>query len=63
MHYDNFIYPASVYKMYVGMEILKQAYTGKFSLYDYFLVRSPNDVDVTKEIAYEPRPLIHEATQ
>jgi beta-lactamase class A len=58
VHYDNFIYPASVYKMYVGMEILKQASTGKFSLYDPYILRSPNDVDKTKEIAYDPRPLL-----
>jgi beta-lactamase class A len=44
--------------MYVGMEVLKQAYTGKFSLYDQYVVSSPNDVDVTKEIDYDPRPLL-----
>ncbi len=32
VNYDNFIYPASVYKMYVAMEILKQASLGQFSL-------------------------------
>ena len=58
VHHDNFIYPASVYKMYVGMEVLKQAYAGKFSLYDQYVVSSPNDVDVTKEIGYDPRPLL-----
>lgn len=56
--YDNFIYPASVYKMYVAMEILKQASTGKFSLLERYVVRSPNDVDQTKEIGFDPRPLL-----
>ena len=30
---ENFIYPASVYKMYVAMEILKQVSNQKYSLY------------------------------
>ena len=55
---DNFIYPASVYKMYVAMEILKQASTGRFSMFDPYVVRAPNDVDRTKEISYDPRPLL-----
>lgn len=58
VHADNFIYPASVYKMYVAMEILKQASEGRYSLLDQYVVRSPNDVDRTKEIAYDPRPLL-----
>jgi beta-lactamase class A len=58
VHQDNFIYPASVYKMYVAMEVLKQASDGKFSLYDTYVVRSPNDVDKSKEILFDPRPLL-----
>lgn len=58
VYYDNFIYPASVYKMYVAMEILKQASAGKYTLLDQYVVRSPNDVDKTKEIAFDPRPLL-----
>lgn len=30
VHMDNFIYPASVYKMYVAMEVLKQISEGKY---------------------------------
>ena len=55
---DNFIYPASVYKMYVAMEILKQVSNGEYSLYKPYLVKSPNDVDRSKEIDYDPRPLL-----
>ncbi|MEO6948162.1 MAG: serine hydrolase [Ginsengibacter sp.] len=55
---DNFIYPASVYKMYVAMEILKQVSDGKYSLYKDYVVQSPNDVDVTSEISWDPRPLL-----
>lgn len=58
VNHDNFIYPASVYKMYVAMEILKQVSSGRYSLYDPYVVRSPNDVDRTKEISYDPRPLL-----
>lgn len=56
---DNFIYPASVYKMYVAMEVLKQVSEGRYSLYEPYIVRSPNDVDRNSEIAWDPRPLLH----
>lgn len=56
---ENFIYPASVYKMYVAMEILKQVSEGKYSLYQSYIVKSPNDVDRSKEISWDPRPLLH----
>lgn len=55
---ENFIYPASVYKMYVAMEILKQVNNGEYSLYAPYVVHSPNDVDKGKEIDYDPRPLL-----
>ncbi|MEO8413748.1 MAG: serine hydrolase [Ginsengibacter sp.] len=58
VNYDNFIYPASVYKMYVAMEILRQVSNGDFSLSRQYIVRSPNDVDKSKEISYDPRPLL-----
>jgi beta-lactamase class A len=54
----NFIYPASVYKMYVAMEVLKQVNNGEYSLYKSYVVQSPNDVDRSKEIDYDPRPLL-----
>lgn len=54
----NFIYPASVYKMYVAMEVLKQVSKGDYSLYRSYVVRSPNDVDRSREIDYDPRPLL-----
>ena len=55
---DDLIYPASVYKMYVAMEILKQVSDGNYSLYRSYIVRAPNDVDKSKEIDYDPRPLL-----
>jgi beta-lactamase class A len=57
---DNFIYPASLYKMYVAMEVLKQIEQGTHSLFEPYIVRSPNDVDVVKEISWDPRPLLHD---
>ncbi len=56
----NFIYPASVYKMYVAAEILNQVYQGKIDLYAPYIVKSPNDVDRSKEIASDPRPLLRD---
>jgi beta-lactamase class A len=58
VNFDNFIYPASVYKMYVAMEVLRQVSRGNFSLYKQYVVKSPNDVDKSKEISYDPRPLL-----
>lgn len=55
---DNFIYPASVYKMYVAMEVLKQVNNGECSLFKPYIVKSPNDVDRSREIDYDPRPLL-----
>jgi beta-lactamase class A len=56
--FDNFIYPASVYKMYVAAEVLHQVSNGEYSLYDNFVVKKPNDVDKSKEIKSDPRPLL-----
>ncbi len=55
---DHFIYPASVYKMYVAMEILKQVSEGEYSLYKNYVVKSPNDVDRSSEISWDPRALL-----
>lgn len=58
VNWDNFIYPASVYKMYVAAEILRQISKGERSLTDRIVVRSPNDVDRSKQIDSDPRPLL-----
>ncbi|MDQ2719608.1 MAG: class A beta-lactamase-related serine hydrolase [Bacteroidota bacterium] len=57
---DHFIYPASVYKMYVAMEILKQVSENKYSLYKNYVVKFPNDVDHNKEIDWDPRPVLRD---
>ena len=57
---DNFIYPASVYKMYVAASVLKRISEGEFSLWSPFVVRSPNDVDHGRELANDPRPLLRD---
>ena len=54
----NFIYPASVYKMYVAAEVLNQISSGKYRLDTITTVKSPNDVDTAKEIFSDPRPLL-----
>ncbi|MCB9057141.1 MAG: serine hydrolase [Calditrichae bacterium] len=58
VHMDNFIYPASVYKMYVAAEVLHQVSQGKYRLDSIVVVKSPNDVDHAKEISSDPRPLL-----
>lgn len=58
VHMENFIYPASVYKMYVAMEVLKQISQGRYTLFTPYVVKSPNDVDRSSEIKWDPRPLL-----
>ena len=58
VNFTNFIYPASVYKMYVAMEILKQVSNKEYSLFRQYIIKSPNDVDRSREIDFDPRPLL-----
>jgi len=58
VNYNNFIYPASVYKMYVAAEILNQVSQGKYSLYKPYVAKEPNVVDRRSEIKTDPRPLL-----
>ncbi|RPI62002.1 MAG: serine hydrolase, partial [Ignavibacteriales bacterium] len=58
VNYDNFIYPASVYKMYVAAEILNQVSQGKYSLYEPYVAKEPNVVDRSKQIENDPRSLL-----
>jgi beta-lactamase class A len=60
VNYDNFIYPASVYKMYVAAEVLHQVSQRKYSLYDEQIVSGHNAVDRSKGIKSDPRPLLKE---
>jgi len=58
VHFDNFIYPASVYKMYVAAEVLHQVSGGKYSLTKILIADSPNVVDKIRDIKFDPRPLL-----
>lgn len=42
---DHFIYPASVYKVFIGAEVLRKVEAKELSLEELVEVRSPNDVD------------------
>ncbi|MDP4175859.1 MAG: serine hydrolase [Bacteroidota bacterium] len=55
---DNFIYPASVYKMYVAAQILAQVSNCEHSLTKPYIAKFPNIVDMSKEIKTDPRPLL-----
>jgi beta-lactamase class A len=46
--------------MYVAAEVLHQVSEGKYSLYELYTVKSPNDVDRSKEILTDPRPLLRD---
>lgn len=58
VHYDRFTYPASVYKMYVAMQVLKEISDGDFYLSSPYYVRSPNVVDMERQISWDPRPVL-----
>ena len=55
---DNFIYPASVYKMYVAAEILHRVEQGRLALDSEHIVKAHNAVDRSKEWTSDPRPLL-----
>ncbi len=57
---ENFIYPASVYKMYVAAEVLRQISEKEYALDSLLVVGYPNVVDTAKEILSDPRPLLRE---
>jgi len=55
---ENFIYPASVYKMYVAAEVLEQISNGDYNLDRTYIAHTPNTVDRSREIKSDPRPLL-----
>ncbi len=58
VHFDNFIYPASVYKMYVAAAVLEKISAGACSLTTVLIATEPNVVDRSREIKWDPRPLL-----
>lgn len=54
---DHFIYPASVYKMYVAAEVLNQVSQGIYSLYEPVVVKPHNAVDRRMSLRNDPRPV------
>jgi hypothetical protein len=56
---DHFMYPASVYKIFIGAEMLRQIEIGNFKLDQKVIVKSPNDVDKdSKLFPGDPRGLL-----
>lgn len=49
-NFDHFIYPASVFKIFIGAEVLRQIEIGIFSLNQEIEVKHPNDVDKDTKI-------------
>lgn len=58
VHPDNFIYPASVYKMYVAAAVLAQIEEGDYELTSHLQALAPNIVDRRREVLTDPRPLL-----
>lgn len=44
-NFEHFIYPASVYKIFIGAEVLRQIEISNFSFEQIIEIKSPNDVD------------------
>ncbi|MEZ4211026.1 MAG: serine hydrolase [Candidatus Paceibacterota bacterium] len=44
-NFDKFIYPASVYKIFIGAEVLRKIDIREFSLDQIIEIKAPNDVD------------------
>ncbi|MCX6752985.1 MAG: class A beta-lactamase-related serine hydrolase [Candidatus Nomurabacteria bacterium] len=42
---EHFIYPASIYKIFIGAEVLRRIEIGEFSFEQIVEIKSPNDVD------------------
>lgn len=42
---DHFIYPASIYKIFIGAEVLRRVELGEFALEQKIEIKSPNEVD------------------
>ena len=60
---DHFIYPASIYKVFVAAEILRQIDVGQRKLEDIVVISSPNEVDTNvrffpKSTHKDYRPLL-----
>lgn len=56
---DMFIYPASIYKLFIVAEAVRLVMEGKMSLYDKISISTPNDIDKIKaEVGNDPRPLL-----
>ena len=57
---DHLIYPASMYKVFIGAEVLRRIEIKDFSLEQKITVKAPNDVDKDARIfPGDLRPLLH----
>ena len=55
---DDFIYPASLYKIFIVAEVLRQSQNKKFSLDKKIFISAINAVDKRKQIPYDKRKLL-----
>lgn len=55
---NEFIYPASLYKIFIATEVIRQAESGKINLDKKIIVSSVNAVDKRKQIPYDEGKLL-----
>ena len=55
---DLFIYPASVYKVFIGAEVLRQIEAGLHQLDEMVEIKAPNDIDKDVRLFPDTRPLL-----
>lgn len=55
---NDFIYPASLYKVFVATEVLRQVENKRFNLDKKIIVSTENVVDKKKQIPYDKRKLL-----
>lgn len=55
---DNFIYPASLYKIFIATEVLRQVENKKINLNKKIVISAINAVDKRKQIPYDNRKLL-----
>ena len=54
----KFVYPASIYKLYIAGALLNETKNGRIKLEKKVVVKRINAIDKRKEIPLDPRPLL-----
>jgi beta-lactamase class A len=55
---DSFLYPASVFKIFIGAEVLRQVEAGKYSLGEKLIIKQAINVPTLSNLYPDPRSLL-----